>query len=317
MHCRTIHYIFLLISILYTFTSCTPQNQLISILKQDEAVFNVVKNPKYEVQILYTHVDLADTSFASHQIHVDASRYFYPASTVKLPVAILTLQKFNQLVGQGIDIGIEDDLLHGIDHPSQSPAFVDTTTQTKKPNAKRYIEKIFSISDNDAYNRLYEFLGQDYINQQLSDKKVIQHSVINHRVGVSGYDFEANQYTNPVRIFRDQKMMYDQLPAQAKPRIHNALNAIKGIGYFDQNDSLINKPFDFRYKNFYSIQDMESTLKRIIFPQKYKAEQQFELNEDDFVFLKKVMSDFQRFYSNLLENYLLLLLFYRLNSHSM
>jgi len=35
------------------------------------------------------------------------------------------------------------------------------------PSIAQYIKKIFLVSDNDAFNRLYEFLGQHYLNERL------------------------------------------------------------------------------------------------------------------------------------------------------
>ena len=39
--------------------------------------------------------------------------------------------------------------------------------QMGRPTIAHYIKKILLVSDNDAFNRLYEFLGQQYINTTL------------------------------------------------------------------------------------------------------------------------------------------------------
>ena len=59
------------------------------------------------------------------------------------------------------------------------------------------LKKLFLVSDNDASNRLYELLGQQYINQQLRNKGFL-HTVINHRLSVSFTD-DDNRYFNSVR----------------------------------------------------------------------------------------------------------------------
>ena len=41
---------------------------------------------------------------------------------------------------------------------------------TLKTTMRRELEKIFVLSDNQANNRLFEFLGQDYINQKFISK---------------------------------------------------------------------------------------------------------------------------------------------------
>ena len=50
---------------------------------------------KYQVQILYTQIDRNEHGnplFTTHSFNLDDSRYFYPASTVKLPIALLALE---------------------------------------------------------------------------------------------------------------------------------------------------------------------------------------------------------------------------------
>jgi hypothetical protein len=39
----------------------------------------------------------------------------------------------------------------------QTPVYNDPTTPDGKPTIEHYIKKILMVSDNDAYNRLYEF----------------------------------------------------------------------------------------------------------------------------------------------------------------
>ncbi|MBC7885231.1 MAG: serine hydrolase [Saprospiraceae bacterium] len=274
-------------------TSCaTKKNVLDDFILKDPFLNQIVKTPEYEVQILYTHVNLKDTTFRTYKYNIDNQRYFYPASAVKMPVAVLALQKKNELNRQGIDLKITDHMLTAATRPTQTPAFIDTTTASGKPNLERYIQKIFAVSDDDAYNRLYEFLGQDYINQSLKDKEIFTTSVICHRLNESGYSPEENKHTNNVRFFRDKKVLYDKPEVYAsKDWIHHASDAFKGIGYIDDHDSLISGSFDFSRKNFYSMTDMESTIKRIIYPEKFTTGQRFDLTNDDYLFLRKCMSD--------------------------
>src|SRR5271154_2040149 len=61
----------------------------------------IMQNPdSFKVQIIYTQINRDahnNPSFTNYYYHVDSNKYFYPASTVKLPVALLALQKINEL----------------------------------------------------------------------------------------------------------------------------------------------------------------------------------------------------------------------------
>ena len=53
----------------------------------------------YAVQIKYTHIerDGEKVFFEDYDFQVDSTNYFYPASTVKFPIALLALSKLNTL----------------------------------------------------------------------------------------------------------------------------------------------------------------------------------------------------------------------------
>ncbi|NNE76628.1 MAG: hypothetical protein HKN31_06090, partial [Pricia sp.] len=54
---------------------------------------------RYEVQIRYTQIDRICDSlvFTDYDFQVDCENYFYPASTVKLPIAVSALEELNQI----------------------------------------------------------------------------------------------------------------------------------------------------------------------------------------------------------------------------
>lgn len=273
--------------------SCAAgKNILTGKILKDPYLSEIVNNPEYEVQIIYTQVDRKNKKFISSAFHLDTAKYFYPASTVKMPVSILALQRINEINKEGTGLKRSDDMLTAALRQNQIPAFNDTTTASRKPNIERYIQKIFAVSDNDAFNRLYEFLGQDYINQSLRSAGAFTNSVINHRLERSGLTPEDNRHTNNIRFFRDNKVLYDKPEAYAaKEWRHHATGAVKGIGYIDANDSLVQRPFDFSGKNFYNLRDMEGTLQRVMFPQYFEPGQRFDLTDEDLEFLRKTMSD--------------------------
>jgi hypothetical protein len=273
--------------------SCKTSNTLIvdKILK-DPYLKEIVMNPNHEVQILYTRIDKKTKKLTTFKFNINPDQYFYPASTVKMPVAILSLQKINELNQKGVDINKDDIMMHAELSTLLKPAFSDTTTLDRKPRISRYVEKLFVVSDNDAYNRLYEWLGQDYINQSLHSIGITNKSVINHRLALSGLTQEDNKKTNNIRFFRNAQLLYNQPEmVAAYTWIHQAKNAVKGLGFIDDRDSLVQSPFDFSHKNFYTIEDMDATLKRVIMPENFPKNQQFNLTADDYTFLKKCMSD--------------------------
>lgn len=72
----------------------------------DSLFQQVVGHPDdYRIQIIYTQIDRDENNVphcTNHYFHVDPDDYFNPASTVKLPTAIFSLEKINALNIEGL-----------------------------------------------------------------------------------------------------------------------------------------------------------------------------------------------------------------------
>lgn len=255
-----------------------------------ELFSKILQNPtKNEVQILYTQIDRDEHNvphFKSFSFNLNPKRYFYPASTVKLPTLIFALEKANQLKIKGIKTASmqTDSAFAG-----QTKVSVDTSAENGLPSINNYIKKILLVSDNDAYNRLYEFVGKEEINQKLKKYGLNQTRIIS-RLAV-GDASESTKHTNPIEFFIGKNSIYKQA-AQFDPNGYpmQVENMLQGKGYLDNHDQLVNEPFDFREKNVYTIPDQQEVLKRLLFPEVYPRSAQFQLKKEDYNLIYKYMS---------------------------
>ena len=226
---------------------------------------------QYELQVRYTRIDRIKDSiiFTDYNFQVKDSNYFYPASTVKILTAVLALEKLNEMDSLDLytQFYVEGDSL-------------ETTFANE-------ISKIFAVSDNEANNRLLEFLGQDRINQSLKDKGIAAVR-ISHRLSTENA-FEVT--TRPLIAYLNDTTTTWLKPSVNKPPVPLALNGIKkGTAYYEEN-TLINEPFDFSLKNYYPLSTQNEVLKRIIFPEQFPKNERFNLSPDQHSFLLKAMSD--------------------------
>jgi hypothetical protein len=61
----------------------------------------------FQYQIIYTKIDRDKNNvphFENFYLHVNSNQYLNPASTVKLPTALVAFEKLNQLHVQGLDM---------------------------------------------------------------------------------------------------------------------------------------------------------------------------------------------------------------------
>jgi hypothetical protein len=244
---------------------------------------------KYQVQILYTQIDRNEHGnplFTTYPFNVDDSRYFYPASTVKLPVALLALEWLEEQQVPGLTL--ETTMLTDSVRPSQLPALRDSTSQSGLPSIGHYIKKILLVSDNDAYNRLYELLGTDYINQKLNEKG-LHNSVIMQRLSFP-ISPEENRQFNPVRFVDASGKLILEIPAREADSTYVVPGNPKlGRAYY-KNDSLIQGGMDFSYKNKFSLTDLHGVVQRTISPEAFVGMERFNLNEEHRNFVLQYMS---------------------------
>jgi len=250
---------------------------------------SILQNKKNNnVQIIYTTVDRGKNGLASlknYYYNINTKNYFYPASTVKFPVAILALQRLNELKQKGIDLNTT--MVTEAYTQKQTAVFNDATAKDGKPTIAHYIKKILMVSDNDAYNRLYEFLGQEYINEELH-KRGYKNVQILHRLSISLSEDE-NRKTNAVRFLDSNNTVLYEQAMQTSKMVYAVRKDSLGKGFY-RGDKLVNEPMDFSKKNNIGLEELTSILQSIIFPESLSAKQRFNITEEDRQFLLKYLS---------------------------
>lgn len=244
----------------------------------------------FEIQVIYTQIDRDKENrphFRQYSYHLNNKAYFCPASTSKLPVLLLALEKLNKLSKKGIDkyTSMQFDSAH----ICQTKALKDTIAPDSILCIAHYIQKILLASDNDAYNRLFEFLGQQTINKRLWKMGFKKTSIIQQ---FKNCDADCNRYTNPMK-FTDSigNVLYSQPLVKNRKIYKNPLGPVmKGKGFINDDGKFIEQPRDFTFYNNMPLQDLHDILLRVIFPDAFPKRKRFKINPDDYCFLYKYMS---------------------------
>ena len=241
---------------------------------------------EHEVQILYTQIDRdaqQQPNFREHAYRVDANAYFYPASTLKLAGALLALEKLGRVPG----INRDTSLRIGSAREGQEAVEVDATSSSGRPSIAHYIRKLFVVSDNDAYNRLYEFVGQEHMNRGLWEKGYCDVR-LTHRLSTA-LSSEENRHTNPFEFYRRDEVLYRQPAEYSAQRLSSDRRIEKGRGEL-VDGALLYRPKDFSSANFMSVRVLQDLLRAVVFPNSMPPERRFTLSVEDHRFLLHAMS---------------------------
>lgn len=263
-----------------------------NLLKQHPELFNnILKNrDSLRVQVIYTQINrLANNKpvFTNYYFNVNPDRYYYPASTVKLPTALLALQKLNELKIAGLDKS--STMITEGGYSGQNEVYNEPNSSDGKPSVANYVKKILLVSDNDAFNRLYEFTGPEYINEQLHKKGYASAQIIHRLERFLSED--ENRHSNPISFYDSKgKLIYKQ-PMQFNQQPYPDRKEQLGNAFY-RGDALIQGPMDFSKKNRLVLEDLHSIVKSILFPNEVPANQRFNISPEDYRFVWKYMSQF-------------------------
>ena len=281
----------ILVLLIIIFGCKKSENPFDFILNSKIPEIRKIKNnlSNHEVQILYSSIQrdsLGKPLFEEFSYNLDKNYYYYPASTVKLPISILAIQKINYLKDKGFEISINTPFIV-IDSKNDLISINnDSNYENEVLTVANCIKKIFLYSDNDCYNYLFDFLGKDEINHQLQ-KKGLKNTQIYHKFLKNSDNLNSWRFL----FISNRDTIYNQ--NSIKSILNNSNKNLKSVikgNKFIYNNQLIKGPFDFNYKNQISIRDLNDILKRIIFPENFQKNERFDLQESDYNFLKYWMS---------------------------
>ncbi|MFN6262978.1 MAG: serine hydrolase [Chromatiaceae bacterium] len=253
-----------------------------------DAAPQLAANPDhYRLQILFTEIqrDQAGRPILRQQQYRADAEYLYPASTVKLAIAALALEYLQQLAVYGVsaDSVMQTEPLL----PGDVLVNRDESAASGLPTMRHYVKKILLVSDNDAYNRLYELMGQRYINTRLTELGFTDAQIL-HRLE-RPLSAEENRATNAITFYDAGGQLLYRQPARHAPAMPARPFTPVGNDYL-KDGLLQGKPLDFSQKNRWTLSHMHRMTQLIMLPETLPAEMRLQLAPAELQFLQQQMA---------------------------
>jgi hypothetical protein len=253
----------------------------------------------YKLQISFVRVrrDAQGIPHLSRPMHyrLRPREYFYPASAVKLAAAVLALEKLDRLRLTTPSLTADSPMRTDSAFAGQTRAWRDTSAATGRPSIGHYVRKALLVSDNDAYNRLYEFVGPQELNAGLH-RLGLRRARLVHRLSVGDQE-PGTRHTNPIRFFADtagRQLLFAQPAAYWKgplppARVQTATQYI-GQAYLDGQGKRIDQPLDLSQKNVFALRDLQRLLQAVVLPETVPTRQRPHITLDDYNRLREALS---------------------------
>lgn len=197
-----------------------------------------------------------------HGYRVDAE-YFYPASSIKTCAAIAALEKFQLLRSEHPKLSLDTPLAIEACFPDSKRWDSDAGNRNGgKPTLRHEILKLCLVSDNPAFNHLYEFTGQEELNQRMWDAGLKSVRIL-HRLSESR-SREENRLT-PIVRFLPASPDEVTIPARQAPLLPDNAG-LRGLNIgtaWMRGEQRVDEPMSFLEKNRISLVDLQGMLQRL------------------------------------------------------
>jgi len=251
----------------------------------------IFANPtKYRLQVIYTQVnrDVKNhPTLISYYYRKLPDEFISPASMVKLPLSLLALERLYSLK----DLGVTKDtrFLTDCTFICQDANRKEPLSNDSLPTLSSCLTKALVVSDNDAYNRLYDFVGQRNINHRLWELGY-QKSQIIQRFCIC--DSTANRYSKSFTFYDQKGNVIYQQASRFNTEIYTKPipNMKVGVGYLDERNHFVKNGMDFSKRNFLPLYQVDDILKRVIFPELYTESKRFKISSNDLDYIRRLIA---------------------------
>ncbi len=222
------------------------------------------------------------------------AEYFYPASTIKLCAAVAALQTIEGLQPPSPAIDLTDVPIEIAPlFPGDAPQLSETSNlDGGNITVAHEIRKIALVSDNQAFNRLYDLVGHEQLNRAMHGLG-LRSVVINHRL--SETRTIPNMRASAAVTFRVPGGEAIIIPARNSKLMltNDAKNLLVGNGYMKGKD-LVQTPMDFSTRNGISLVDLQDLLVKVARPDIDLGTPELMLTESHRARLLQSMTEYPR-----------------------
>ncbi len=228
----------------------------------------VARGRELRLQILLGEIQQTEAGpeLVTNSYRLDAE-YFYPASTIKLVAAITALERLNEIRQNTAPTASESTPLAF--HPLFKGEVLEATDESNVEGGvitlEHLIRKALIVSDNAAYNRLYDFCGQEWLNQR-AWRAGLRDAKLSHRLSVS-----RTQVDNKRTCAIELRLQGEPVVVDARWSNVGELGVIGPKGVYvgkahRDRASEIDKPMSFFHKSYLPLRDMQLALAKVVRP---------------------------------------------------
>jgi hypothetical protein len=260
-----------------------------------DRLHEVLYSPEeHRIQILVAEVIQSEGQAPSVRSTNWRSReeYFYPASAIKLCAAVAALERLNEIQRTKEPAATDTTPLafYSVRDPKELFTQDATNLDGGTLTLAHLIRRACLVSDNEAYNLLYEFCGQQWLNERMwrAGCKTVR---LRHRLSVD-MPLQKNKVTPSIELrFPERTVMLGAQQSALDLDAQDFTSMYVGKAYMDGKER-IKGSFSFTQKNVISLPDLQKCLMRVVRPDLKLDGEPFDLSDAQRAFLMEVLAQY-------------------------
>ena len=274
-----------------------------SLLKTDLTKYSAIleNRNRFKFHILYTKINRDEKNtphFKNYSLQAN-NGYIYPASTVKLPIALLALLKLEE--SNISELNRRATMITDSAFYCQKKITTDSSSNNGLPNIENYIKKMFLVSDNASCARVYEYAGYDYLHKKLAELNFKNVRLFNRLD--SQCQGDTSKITPPIYFLNDAKdTIFKQPLTFANQKLNHPIkNSKVGNFHLNANGKLVKEPKDFSNHNYFQPADLHKLMRQLVFNNYVPDTNKLPISNDGRFFMLKQLglypkeSDFPKY----------------------
>ncbi len=247
----------------------------------------VIESPeKYRFKIVFTEIKRANGKVTLETVgfRMNENEYLYPASIVKLPTILIGMEEYNKIHKIRSRVTYETLLKFNKEKGCMPTAFsVKIGNKLEYYTLDLFTKQMLAVSDNDAYNRMFDFVGQQQLNRRLKEMNYQNGKII--RKFVLNCSLDQNRISDSyVFLGRRNEWLYNRRGISNPDTILTDSTYKIGKAYEGLDKKIVPRPFDFSRQNNMELVDLHKTLNGVVFP-KSEFAHTFDISEEQRKYL--------------------------------
>jgi len=253
---------------------------------KDPLVDTVLANrEQYRFQFILMEISDLEPYGPLIELHdYSTSDYFYPASMVKLPTALATLEKLTE-----DSLSIDAWLKINRDQHCGNMKYIEQT-EKQRLTFRQMIEELMIVSDNHHYNALYHYVSPQVLNDKMKARSIEKSKIYKP---FTGCEMPLNLFTNSSVAIdpNGRKVVQDSARIELEDfaKLYSYDDELLLGSKHEYRREIVDGPYDFNYNLEYPLWDIQKTMLGVFAPQSLAEENQWNIDSTKLEFLQETM----------------------------